>query len=287
MIADLAANGPTEEELARVKRSMVAEMVYAQDSQQSLARIYGVALTTGSTVADVQAWPADIKAVTAEQVKAAARTYLTTARSVTGFLTTAPAQTAAAGADSSAAPQAGAAEDRRPRCLDATIEGAVHCGRTHAMSFVSVFRRGGLAVALVAGASALTAVLPVRAMTIQEVTSPGGHQGMAGGRKGDPARHHELFVPWWLGAGPGWQGRSCQPDDHAVRRRRGRSVVTGVPDQAARPVDPHLVRRWPRCHVRRAADLVGEPGCGGGAFDARRDQAALRRRCRRSHCARS
>lgn len=41
------------------------------------------------------------------------------------------------------------------------------------MSFVSVFRRG-LAVALVAGASALTAVLPVRAMTIQEVTSPGG-----------------------------------------------------------------------------------------------------------------
>ncbi len=121
VIADLAANGPTEEELARVKRSMVAEMVYAQDSQQSLARIYGVALTTGSTVADVQAWPADIKAVTAEQVKAAARTYLTTARSVTGFLTTAPAQTAAAGVDSSAAPKP-VPQKIADQMLDATIE---------------------------------------------------------------------------------------------------------------------------------------------------------------------
>lgn len=97
VITDLAENGPTEEELARAKRSMVAEMVYAQDSQQSLARIYGVALTTGSTVADVQAWPADIKAVTAEAVKAAARTYLTEARSVTGYLTSAPGAAAGGG----------------------------------------------------------------------------------------------------------------------------------------------------------------------------------------------
>ena len=45
----------------------------------------------------MQAWPADIKAVTADRIKAAARAYLTEARSVTGYLTSAPGASAGGG----------------------------------------------------------------------------------------------------------------------------------------------------------------------------------------------
>ena len=44
------------------------------------------ALTTGSTVEDVLAWPARIRAVTADAVRDAARTWLDRRRSVTGYL---------------------------------------------------------------------------------------------------------------------------------------------------------------------------------------------------------
>lgn len=73
----LLADGISEDELARAKHAMVADAVYAQDSQTSLARIFGAALTTGSTVEDVQSWPQRIQQVTAEDVKQAARQYLT------------------------------------------------------------------------------------------------------------------------------------------------------------------------------------------------------------------
>jgi zinc protease len=50
-----------------------------------MARLYGAALATGSTVEDVEKWPDRIEAVTAEQVKEAAK-YLDPSRSVTGYL---------------------------------------------------------------------------------------------------------------------------------------------------------------------------------------------------------
>ena len=43
---------------------MIADYVYAQDNQSTLARMYGAALTTGSTVEDVQARPERLRAVT-------------------------------------------------------------------------------------------------------------------------------------------------------------------------------------------------------------------------------
>ncbi len=85
-IARLVRDGVTAEELARAKRTMIADALYAQDSQFALARLFGVALTTGSTIADVQEWPARIEAVTAADVVAAARDYLDIRRSVTGLL---------------------------------------------------------------------------------------------------------------------------------------------------------------------------------------------------------
>jgi len=86
VIAEVVANGITAEEIERAKTRMVAAFVYAQDSQSSLARLYGSALTTGSTVAHVLARPDRIRAVTAEAVHEAARHWLDKRRSVTGYL---------------------------------------------------------------------------------------------------------------------------------------------------------------------------------------------------------
>ena len=67
MIAAIAAEGVTPDELERAKTRMVADVVYDQDNQSTLARWYGSALTTGMTVESVQTWPARIRAVTADQ----------------------------------------------------------------------------------------------------------------------------------------------------------------------------------------------------------------------------
>ena len=82
----LLDNGPTAEELERSKSRMIADFVYAQDNQGQLARLYGAALTTGSTVDGVLARPERLRAVTAEQVRDAARRYLDKRHSVTGYL---------------------------------------------------------------------------------------------------------------------------------------------------------------------------------------------------------
>ncbi len=86
VIAEVADNGITAEELDRAKTRLVAETVYAQDNQATLARWYGAALTTGLTVADVQSWPTRIGAVSAEAVREVAREFLQRQRSVTGYL---------------------------------------------------------------------------------------------------------------------------------------------------------------------------------------------------------
>jgi zinc protease len=86
VIAAVIDKGVDAEELARAKTRLIADVVYAQDNQMSLARWYGVALTTGSTVDDVRRWPDRVRAVTAEQVQEAARLWLDKRRSVTGYL---------------------------------------------------------------------------------------------------------------------------------------------------------------------------------------------------------
>jgi len=86
VIAEVIEKGVTPEELGRSKTKLIADAVYAQDSQASMARWYGNSLTTGATVEDVQRWPDRIRAVTAEQVQQAARQWLDKRRSVTGFL---------------------------------------------------------------------------------------------------------------------------------------------------------------------------------------------------------
>jgi zinc protease len=86
VIAQVIDKGITPEELERSKTKLIADAVYAHDSQRSMAQWYGEALTTGSTVSDVEHWPDRIRAVTAEQVQDAARRWLDKRRSVTGYL---------------------------------------------------------------------------------------------------------------------------------------------------------------------------------------------------------
>jgi zinc protease len=86
VIADLAKNPVPAEDLERVKTQLIAEAIYAQDNQATLARWYGGGLTTGLSVEDIRSWPDRIRAVTAEQVRAAAHKWLDKKRSVTGYL---------------------------------------------------------------------------------------------------------------------------------------------------------------------------------------------------------
>ncbi|MGE0750618.1 MAG: M16 family metallopeptidase [Variibacter sp.] len=85
-LAEAVEKGVTESELKSAKKRMVADMVYARDSQTTLAQMYGAALTTGSTVDKVFTWTDRINAVTAEQVHDVARRYLDKRRSATGYL---------------------------------------------------------------------------------------------------------------------------------------------------------------------------------------------------------
>jgi zinc protease len=86
VIDDIVANGVTPDEVERAKNRLIADAVYAQDSQATMARWYGAALTTGSTVEAVQTWPDRLRAVTADAVNAAAKAWLDKRRSVTGYL---------------------------------------------------------------------------------------------------------------------------------------------------------------------------------------------------------
>ncbi len=86
ILAELIAHGVSSDELDRAKTRLIAEAVYAEDNQATLARWYGSALAIGQTVDDVRTWPDRIRAVTAEAVQNAARTWLDRRHSVTGYL---------------------------------------------------------------------------------------------------------------------------------------------------------------------------------------------------------
>lgn len=85
-IADVVANGVTEDELEIARTRLIADTVFAQDSQMALARWYGVGLTTGQNVDEIRTWPDRVAKVTAQDVQAAAREWFDKNRSVTGYL---------------------------------------------------------------------------------------------------------------------------------------------------------------------------------------------------------
>ena len=94
-LAGFLADGIDPDQFERIRFQIRAAEIYAQDDIQGLARRYGEGLTTGLTLADIEAWPDVLDAVTPEQVMAAAGALLDRRRAVTGYLTPAPVDTAA------------------------------------------------------------------------------------------------------------------------------------------------------------------------------------------------
>jgi zinc protease len=86
-IKKLLDDGVTSEEVERAQNRLLAQAIYAQDSLSSGPRIYGAALSTGGSVADVDDWPRRIAAVTPADVVAAARHVFRDDGAVTSVLT--------------------------------------------------------------------------------------------------------------------------------------------------------------------------------------------------------
>lgn len=69
-------DGVTDEELNDAKARMQDAAIYARDSLTGPAMVIGYSLSTGSTLDQVEYWPYDIAAVTAEEVQDVAKKYL-------------------------------------------------------------------------------------------------------------------------------------------------------------------------------------------------------------------
>lgn len=85
-VAKVLKDGVTTEEVERAKKRLRASVVYSRDSLYMATRVLGRALSTGQTVAQVEAWPDHIAKVTVEDVMSAARQVLNANPSVTGIL---------------------------------------------------------------------------------------------------------------------------------------------------------------------------------------------------------
>ena len=86
LIADFLAKGPDPDDPERARRQVAAAEIYRRDDIEDRANEFGEALTSGLTIADVEDWPDALRAVTAEDVRAAARAVLVPEASVTGWL---------------------------------------------------------------------------------------------------------------------------------------------------------------------------------------------------------
>ncbi|MGB0439126.1 MAG: insulinase family protein, partial [Paracoccaceae bacterium] len=92
-VAAFLSKGVDPDQLERLKFQLRAQDVYARDDVSRLANVYGRALTSGLTVADVQAWPDILQSVTAEDIIAAGSALLSDRRgAVTGWLMAPTAQ---------------------------------------------------------------------------------------------------------------------------------------------------------------------------------------------------
>ncbi|WP_020590979.1 M16 family metallopeptidase [Kiloniella laminariae] len=85
-IQKIMETGVTEEEVRKAQSRMADAAVFARDPLSAAPNIFGRALTTGRTVADVENWPARIAEVTAEDVNRAMKQIVITNQSVTGVL---------------------------------------------------------------------------------------------------------------------------------------------------------------------------------------------------------
>jgi zinc protease len=79
--------GVTAEEVERAQNQLLAGAIYAQDSLASGPRLYGTALATGGSIAELDDWPQAVAAVRPDDVVAAARHIWRDEGAVTSLLT--------------------------------------------------------------------------------------------------------------------------------------------------------------------------------------------------------
>lgn len=85
-VAEFLEEGVDAEELKRIKMQIRAGEIYALDSINAIANRYGSGLTSGLTVADVDAWADILESVTEEDILAAAAEVFDPRKSVTGHV---------------------------------------------------------------------------------------------------------------------------------------------------------------------------------------------------------
>ena len=82
----LATHRLSAESLAHAKQDLKTRIVYSEEKIPPAARLVGEALVRGRRLEDVKDWPLRVDAVTAEQIRVAARNLLILPRLVTGLL---------------------------------------------------------------------------------------------------------------------------------------------------------------------------------------------------------
>ena len=82
-IAEFLETGADPAKMESIRTQLRASEIYARDSAQGLANRYGMLMSLGFTVDEIQAWPDVLQAVTAEDVNEAARRLFDPDRSVT------------------------------------------------------------------------------------------------------------------------------------------------------------------------------------------------------------
>ncbi|ATG48171.1 peptidase M16 [Celeribacter ethanolicus] len=85
-VAQFMADGIDLDQFERLKTKLRANLIYAEDDVEGQARRYGEELALGLSLADIEAWPDILQAVTPEDVMAAAHEVFDRRRAVTGWL---------------------------------------------------------------------------------------------------------------------------------------------------------------------------------------------------------
>jgi zinc protease len=86
VVREFIAEGPTEEELTRAKKIIAADGIFRRDNQVEMANWYGIQLTAGLTLEQIAAQDARIAAVSAADVRAVMKKYLSGTNHVDALL---------------------------------------------------------------------------------------------------------------------------------------------------------------------------------------------------------
>ena len=85
-VAEFLEEGVDLDALERIKMQIRSSEIYALDDISNVANRYGAGLTSGLTIADIEAWPSILEAVTEDDIIAAAREVFDRRNAVTGYI---------------------------------------------------------------------------------------------------------------------------------------------------------------------------------------------------------